>query len=158
MSETPLRPDAPLMDAVRAIEGSHRRIAVVVNADGVVVGTLTDGDVRRCLLSGGTLQTPVDRAMNDQPIVAEDGASDAQLISLMRRGHVLALPLVDAQRRFRRLLHLSDLKAGARAGTEKTGFEFAVIMAGGEGLRLRPVTQTLPKAMVDIAGVPLLER
>jgi dTDP-glucose pyrophosphorylase len=158
MTESPLRPEAPLVAAVRAIEASHRRIAVVIDPDGVLLGTLTDGDVRRSLLAGGTLETPLSRAMNRQPIVAEEGASHAHLLSLMRRGNIMAVPLVDGNRRFRRLVHLSDLKTAVPTGGEGTGFEFAVIMAGGEGLRLRPVTQTLPKAMVDIGGVPLLER
>ena len=157
MSETPLRPDAPLVDAVRAIESSRRRIAVVVQHDGRLVGTLTDGDVRRCLLAGGTLDTPLSRAMNSQPIVAEIDASDAHVLDLMRKGNVMAVPLVDASGRFQRILHLSDLTE-PHGHAEPAGFAFAVIMAGGEGMRLRPMTQTVPKSMVDIGGVPLLER
>jgi dTDP-glucose pyrophosphorylase len=157
MSETPLRPDAPLVDAVRAIETSRRRIAVVVQDDGRLVGTLTDGDVRRCLLAGGTLDTPLSRAMNSKPIVAEVGSSDAHVLGLMRKGNIMAVPLVDASGRFQRLLHLSDLTE-PRGHAEPSGFAFAVIMAGGEGMRLRPMTQTVPKSMVDIGGVPLLER
>ena len=64
MSDSQLKPDAALMAAVRAIESSRRRIAVVVDADGGLLGTLTDGDVRRCLLNGGSLETPVALAMN----------------------------------------------------------------------------------------------
>jgi dTDP-glucose pyrophosphorylase len=158
MSETPLGPDAPLVDAVRAIEASRRRIAIVIDRDGRLLGTLTDGDVRRCLLAGGTLDTPLSRAMNSEPITAEVGASEAHVLSLMRRGNILAIPLLDASGRFQRLQHLSDLRAPAADGVEPAGFAFAVIMAGGEGTRLRPMTQTLPKSMVDIGGVPLLER
>src|SRR5688572_19119980 len=158
VSETPLRPDAPLVDAVRAIEASYRRIAVVVDSSGVLLGTLTDGDVRRCLLAGGTLETALSRAMNSEPITADESASDAHLLSLMRRGNIMAVPLIGHGRRFRRLVHLTDLKTSPEVAGEASGFEFAVIMAGGEGIRLRPVTQAVPKAMVDIGGVPLLER
>lgn len=52
------------MEAVRAIEASRRRIAVVTGIDGQLLGTLTDGDVRRCLLAGCNLDTPVSKAMN----------------------------------------------------------------------------------------------
>lgn len=157
MTEIPLRPDAPLVDAVRAIETSRRRIAVVTDDDGVLLGTLTDGDVRRCLLAGGTLTTPLQLAMNTKPFVADVASPDAHVLTLMRQGNVMAVPLVDKAGRFQRLLHLSDL-AGTTAYAEPAGFAFAVIMAGGEGIRLRPMTQTLPKSMVDIGGVPLLER
>jgi dTDP-glucose pyrophosphorylase len=158
MTETPLRPESPLVEAVRAIEASRRRIAVVVESDGRLVGTLTDGDVRRCLLAGGTLDTPLTDAMNRQPIVADVGSSDSHVLGLMRQGNIMAVPLVDASGRFQGLLHLSDLSVEAQGQTEPAGFSFAVIMAGGEGTRLRPMTQTVPKSMVDIGGVPLLER
>ena len=157
MTETPLRANAPLVEAVRAIETSRRRIAIVTEPDGRLLGTLTDGDVRRCLLAGGTLETPLSQAMNHQPIVARTGSADAHLLGLMRKGNIMAVPLVDGAGRFQRLVHLSDL-TDAQGDTEPAGFAFAVIMAGGEGTRLRPMTQTLPKAMVDIGGVPLLER
>jgi dTDP-glucose pyrophosphorylase len=157
MTETPLRADAPLVDAVRAIERSRRRIAIVTDSDGRLLGTLTDGDVRRCLLAGGTLETPLSRAMNSHPIVAESGSSDAHLLGLMRKGNIMAVPLVDPAGRFQRLVHLSDL-TDAHGHAEPAGFAFAVIMAGGEGTRLRPMTDTVPKSMVDIGGVPLLER
>lgn len=155
--EQPLGSDAPLVDAIRAIEASRRRIAVVVSAAGQLVGTLTDGDIRRCLLSGGTLATPVCEAMNTQPLSAPSGSSDGYLLDLMRRGNVMAVPLVSADGGFDRLVHLTDL-APEHVSAESANFAFAVIMAGGEGMRLRPITENIPKPMVEIGGVPLLER
>jgi dTDP-glucose pyrophosphorylase len=157
MSDKPLSANAPLVEAVRAIEASRRRIAVVTAADGGVLGTLTDGDVRRCLLAGGSLETPVSEAMNRRPLTAHSGSSDGYLLDLMRRGNILAVPLLDQAGRFQRLVHLTDL-APAEAGAEAANFQFAVIMAGGEGMRLRPLTESIPKPMVDIGGMPLLER
>ena len=152
-----LAPHAPLVEAVGAIERSHRRIAVVVDADGRLCGTLTDGDVRRCLLAGGTLETPVRDAMNPSPLVAVAGTSPTELLEMMRQRNVLAIPLVTPERRFQSLVHLSDL-ASSETLAAASGFDFAVIMAGGEGVRLRPITQTIPKPMVEIGGTPLLER
>jgi dTDP-glucose pyrophosphorylase len=157
MIEKSLAIHAPLVEAVRAIEASHRRIAVVVAEDGKLLGTLTDGDVRRCLLAGGTLQTTVSAAMNDKPISALEGSSDGYLLDLMRRGNIMAVPLIDHAGRFVSLVHLTDLAPADEVGG-KTDFAFAVIMAGGEGMRLRPITENIPKPMVDIGGVPLLER
>lgn len=157
MSEKPLQTEALLVDAIRAIESSRRRIALVVSPEGYLLGTLTDGDVRRCLLAGGNLQTPVVDAMNPSPFKAEVDSSESYLLDLMRRGNVMAVPLVDQAGRFVRLAHLLDLAPEEPVGDGST-FAFAVIMAGGEGSRLRPLTERIPKPMVDIGGVPLLER
>lgn len=157
MTEKSLDISAPLVEAVRAIEVSRRRIAVVVSNDCRLMGTLTDGDVRRCLLAGGSLATPVSEAMNRNPLSAPSGSSESYLLDIMRRGNILAVPLVDASGRFDMLVHLTDLSP-AEDARGVTNFASAVIMAGGEGMRLRPVTENIPKSMVDIGGVPLLER
>ena len=157
MTERALQPNAQLVEAVRAIEASRRRIAVVVDGDRRVVGTLTDGDIRRCLLMGGTLETPVSQAMNRTPVTADVGSPEGYLLDLLRRGNIMALPLVDEQGRFQRIVHITDLEQEEEAGGAH-GFAFAVIMAGGEGTRLRPLTERIPKPMVDIGGVPMLER
>jgi dTDP-glucose pyrophosphorylase len=157
MIEKSLEVHAPLVEAVRAIEASRRRIAVVVDEGGKLLGTLTDGDVRRCLLAGGTLQTTVAEVMNDKPISALAGSSNSYLLDIMRRGNIMAVPLIDDAGRFVRLVHLTDL-VPAEEVHDKAEFAFAVIMAGGEGMRLRPITDEIPKPMVDIGGVPLLER
>ncbi len=158
MSDSQLKPDAVLMAAVRAIEGSHRRIAVVIGDDGRLLGTLTDGDVRRCLLDGGSLETPVVQAMNPDPVTANINSPASYMLDLMRRGNVLALPLVDDFGLYQGLIHLTDLDAGSAESSKTSAFSFAVIMAGGEGTRLRPLTDKIPKPMVDIGGLPLLER
>jgi dTDP-glucose pyrophosphorylase len=157
MSGGSLSPQALLVEAVRAIESSRRRIAVVVDDTGRLIGTLTDGDVRRCLLAGGSLDTPVSQAMNSAPHTAPEGCAESYLLDIMRRGNILAVPLLDTQGRFQRLVHLNDLapSEGARSASD---FSFAVVMAGGEGMRLRPITERIPKPMVDIGGIPLLER
>lgn len=157
MIEKPLQQKAPLFEAVQAIEASSRRIAVVVDPNGKLVGTLTDGDVRRCLLAGGDLQTPVQNAMNARPLTAQDGSSQSYLFELMQRGNILVIPLVDDAGQFVRLIHLSDMSPSDGLPLASQ-YAFAVIMAGGQGIRLRPITENIPKPMVDIAGVPLLER
>lgn len=156
MIEKPLSSDAPLVEAVRRIEASKRRLAVVTGADGVLLGTLTDGDVRRCLLAGGTLETPVAQAMNDRPMKAFASTGETELMAMMRRANVLAIPLVDEKERYVRLVHLFDLNG--EETKEKSRFAVAVIMAGGEGRRLREVVKDIPKPMVEIGGIPLLER
>lgn len=159
MSDTLLSPNAPLMAAVRGIESTRRRMVVVVDESHRVLGTLTDGDIRRCLLGGGSLDTSVSLAMNVSPVVAEEGSPPGYLLDLMRKRNIMALPVVDRDGFFKRLIHLTDLEHPSEVHTTATAeFDFAVIMAGGEGMRLRPLTENIPKPMVDIDGAPLLER
>ncbi len=157
MTEAPLQMDARLVDAVHAIESTHRRIAVVVDQDQRVMGTLTDGDVRRCLLRGGTLETPAAEAMSRRPITCSTSSSDAHILELMNQGHIEALPSVDDEGRLVRLVHITDISGPQSHFDGRADFAFAVIMAGGEGMRLRPITETIPKPMVDIGGLPLIE-
>jgi len=158
MSAKPLLPEASLMDAVRAIEVSRRRMAVVVAEDGRLLGTLTDGDIRRHLLASGNLDAPVSKAMNPNPLTARIESSNGYMKDLMRRGNVVALPQVDQNGNFLLLIHLMDLEREDQQVSGTSGFSFAVIMAGGEGTRLRPLTEAIPKPMVEIGGAPLLER
>jgi dTDP-glucose pyrophosphorylase len=158
MIEKPLRPEARLIDAVRAIEISRRRMAVVVDADNRLAGTLTDGDIRRHLLAGGSLDAQVAKAMNPNPLSAQEGSPEGYIKDLMRLKNVVAIPLLDQDGKYLRLVHLMDLEQGESPSDKAVRFSFAVIMAGGEGTRLRPLTETIPKPMVEIGGVPLLER
>lgn len=157
MKKKYLSADASLLDAVRAIEGERRRIAIVASDDGKLLGTITDGDVRRTLLAGGNLEIAVGEVMSSSPVTARLDSSESYLIDLMRKHNISTIPLVDQEGYFHRLAHISDLSPGDILD-DASGFEFAVIMAGGEGTRLRPLTESMPKPMVDICGTPLLER
>lgn len=123
-----------------------------------VIGTLTDGDIRRCLLVGGTLETPVVQAMKADPLIAQVGSSDSHLVAMMQSRKVIAIPLVNALREFVRIAHIGDLNPDNGLGERRCGFGAGVIMAGGEGLRLRPLTKDIPKPLIEVGGVPLIER
>jgi dTDP-glucose pyrophosphorylase len=158
MSESTLNSGNTLMDAVQLIENSVKRLAIVLSEDKHVVGTLTDGDIRRCLLGGCTLDTLVTEAMNYSPVITSVNASDTSLRKLLDKNNIRALPLVDANECYVRTFHEMEFFSDTgETQTEKT-FSAAIIMAGGEGTRLRPFTENLPKPMIEINGIPLLER
>ncbi|KZD12193.1 nucleotidyltransferase family protein [Oceanibaculum pacificum] len=161
LENPPLDPAATLRDAVRAIEATHRRIAVVADAAGMLIGTLTDGDIRRGLLRGLTLEDGVASAMNAAPTTAHAASERSYLLELLVNRGFESLPLVDAQGRYVAVVSRYDLGPAGSAGAPveaRSAIALAVIMAGGEGQRLRPMTETLPKPMVDIGGMPLIER
>lgn len=152
-----LNKNAAVRDAVRVIEKTTKRLAVVVDNDGKLLGTITDGDVRRAILADHTLDSLVENVMNENPIVAKNNTSESYLLQLLKENGLESIPLVDSNDKFLRVVHVSDFKKTNVAGGAE-GFHSAVIMAGGEGRRLRPFTETVPKPMLKIGGIPLLER
>ncbi len=159
MIYNPLTRAATLLQAVQAIEFSEIRTAVVVDANNKLIGTITDGDIRRRLLAGGSLEEPVTNAMNTSPVTAKPGASPVLLAELMKSKNVLTIPIVTTTNEFVEMIHLKDLKNIKSELLPKiSNYDFAIIMAGGEGNRLKPITNMIPKPMVEIGGMPLLER
>jgi dTDP-glucose pyrophosphorylase len=138
--------------AMQLITDNWREIALVADDEGRVVGVVTDGDIRRGLLSGLTLDSPVNRVMTADYIEVGVEADRASVLDLMMARRIRHIPIVDRGRRLVGIHFLESLLGTA----EKPNA--AVIMAGGEGRRLRPLTDRLPKPMVPVAGRPILER
>ncbi len=141
-----------LVDGMMALQNGGVEIALVVDDNERLVGTLTDGDVRRALLSGATLDAPLEPFVHKQFVSVSPAAGRAEVMDLMRARWVNQIPIVDATGRLVGL-HLLHEMIGV--------FErpnWAVLMAGGKGMRLRPITENLPKPMIPVAGRPILER
>lgn len=146
-----IAPDRPIVDAMRVIEAASESIVLVLGADGRLLGTVTDGDVRRAILRGVPLSEPVSDIMNGRPITAGAATGREHAIALMNRHAVRYLPVVDGDGRVCDLLILHDLIAPPERDN------WVVLMAGGEGQRLRPLTETCPKPMIRVGGRPILE-
>lgn len=149
--KTLLPPDATLQQAIVSLDASGLQIAMVVNSDGGLIGTLTDGDIRRGLLRGLEMQSPVESIVNREPLLVPPQLERETVLQLMQANKVRQLPVVDNQRRVVGL-HVWDelLVPLTRANT-------MVIMAGGQGMRLRPYTEQCPKPMLPVGGKPMLE-
>ncbi len=149
-----------LYEVVKCIDRSARiSICLVANDQRQLMATLTDGDVRRALLAGLSLDDTVERVlpMKEQsphpvPVTAPFGTPAEGLLAIMQQNAVRQLPLVDDQGRVKDIVLLNDLIARPELPIE------ALIMAGGLGERLRPLTEETPKPMLEIGGHPLLER
>ena len=152
-----LEPNATLLDAVKVIEDGQKTIAVVVDEFNNLLGALTDGDIRRSLLNGHTLNDSVVIAMNINPLTANANSEDSFLLELLIRYTYEAIPLVDSSGKFKRIVHISDLSSN-KVTHVMSDFYAAVIMAGGEGRRLLPLTQDVPKPMIQVGGMPIIER
>src|SRR6266849_6082514 len=144
-------PRASLREALEAITKNGRQAVLVADAEGVLVGMVTDGDLRRAILRGVPLDGGVADIMNPVPVTASPGLGRAAAVELMLARGIRHMPLVDAGRRLVDVLFLEEQIAAPPLPTP------AVIMAGGEGRRLRPLTETTPKPLVLIGGKPLVE-
>ncbi len=156
--EPVVSPAATLRDAVEVIEATRLFIAAVIDDDRRLVGVVSDGDIRRALLAGKDLQSPVTAAMTLDPITFLADAPHAELIAFMAAMQVAAVPLIDGEGRFQRVVAAHKTRAEVGAPAAGSGFACAIIMAGGEGRRLYPLTADRPKPMLEIGGMPLLER
>jgi dTDP-glucose pyrophosphorylase len=142
----------PLTAVLRSLDASGLAIVLVEDDRGVASGVLTDGDVRRALLSGATLDTAVDAFVGRCFHAVAPGTSRAEILDLMQVRRIDEVPIVNGERHFVGLHTLHDL-----IGSEERP-HWAVVMAGGRGERLRPLTDSIPKPMIRVAGRPILER
>jgi len=151
ISQIQLTQTDTIRDAISIIERGHVQFAYVVDDDLLLIGTVTDGDVRRGLLDGYSLDAPVVSIMNTSYRFLSASATQDEAISLMHREALHQIPLLDDKGRVAKLFLLEELMKPITRSNP------VVIMAGGEGKRLRPLTLDRPKPMLPVGGVPMLE-
>lgn len=140
-----------VLDAIKVLESSSLQIVLVVDELRRLKGTVTDGDIRRGILNGVSMDVQVSRVMNPRPTTCSPHASQAEVLELMRHRQLAHVPRVDADGCVVGLETLANL-------VERTALDnWIVLMAGGRGTRLRPLTETTPKPMLPVGGRPLLE-
>ena len=151
LADSCIGPDAPINRAIELIESNETKIALVVDEELHLLGTVTDGDIRRGLMRGLQLDRPVREIMNPHPVTASAGEDREDLLPLMRARGYHQLPLVDDSGRLVGIETLTELLNPPRRDN------CVVLMAGGLGLRLRPLTETRPKPLLHVGPRPLLE-
>lgn len=152
--------EATVREAIQCIDRSGRiSLAMLVDKDGRLLSVLTDGDIRRGILRGVSLDAPVSELLpikasmpNAKAVTAAAGTEHSALLKIMQDKGVRQLPLVNEQDKVVDIVLLRDLLPQAAADFQ------AVVMAGGFGSRLRPYTDQIPKPMLPVAGRPLMER
>lgn len=164
MSQQPVKelfvtPDSTIGEVVACIDRSGKiSIALVVDEHGRLINTLSDGDVRRGLLAGFDLDDCASalleikaRTPHPVPVAAPVGTSETELLRMMQLQAVRQIPLLETDGVVSGIVSLAQLLPQATRELR------AVVMAGGFGTRLRPLTDDTPKPMLPLGGRPLLE-
>lgn len=150
-SKAVLPPEGSIKDAIANLNDSGLQIVLVVGLHGVLLGTVTDGDIRRGLLRGLQLDSPLSGVMRTNSLVVPPEMGREMVVHLMRANKLRQVPVVDGRHQVVGL-HLWDEDAATEVRPNPM-----VIMAGGLGKRLRPHTENCPKPMLLVAGKPMLE-
>jgi len=137
--------------AIHNLDESKVQIVLVVSEDGSLLGTITDGDIRRGLLRGMDLNSPIDSIVHRDALVAAPQMNRDIVLHLMQVNKIRQLPVIDAEGRIVGLHLLGEVAVPSSRPN------LMVIMAGGFGKRLRPHTETCPKPLLPVAGKPMLE-
>jgi dTDP-glucose pyrophosphorylase len=142
---------ATLQDAITSLEVSGLQIVLAVGPDDKLVGTLTDGDIRRAFLRGLRLENAIDEVVHRNPLVVPPEIGRDLVLRLMQANKIHQLPVVDGKGTVVGLHVWDHVLAPADLDNPM------VIMAGGRGTRLRPHTESCPKPMLEVGGKPMLQ-
>ncbi|MEH2114742.1 nucleotidyltransferase family protein [Nostoc sp.] len=146
-----ISPQHSIREAIQTIDASALQIALVVNEHQQLLGTVTDGDIRRAILRGLSLDQPVYLTMNPQPITVDTNATNDEIIAIMRRKSIRQIPVIDLDRQVVKLALLEQLLEVIKQDN------WVILIAGGLGTRLAPLTQDCPKPLLRVGGKPILE-
>lgn len=137
-------------EAMRKIDGNTCGILFLADREGRLAGCVTDGDIRRYLLAGGKMSGPAAEAANRHPKVAR---SDEEAATLYHKKNYVVIPIVDEENR------ITGVYTGnGQAVRERTSLNIPVVInAGGKGTRLDPFTRVLPKPLIPVGELPIIE-
>lgn len=140
-----------VLEALKAMDGTSHdsQTLFVVDENERMVGTLTDGDIRRGLIAGVTLSASVSEIMHANFKFVREGQNDAQLLKEFRNRQIFFIPVLDANGHILKVCNLIKYRNFLPVD--------AVLMAGGKGERLRPLTEKTPKPLLPVGGKAIID-
>ncbi|MDR2195945.1 MAG: nucleotidyltransferase family protein [Gallionellaceae bacterium] len=149
--ETLVPQGATIQQAIYSLDKSAMQIVLIVAENGQLLGTVTDGDIRRAFLRGLRLDSNIDDVIHRNPLVAPPEITRDLILHLMQANKIHQVPIVDSEGKVIGL-HIWDSMIAPEPLDN-----LMVIMAGGKGTRLRPHTENCPKPLLEVGGKPMLE-
>jgi dTDP-glucose pyrophosphorylase len=137
--------------ALKVISSGNIKIATVVDKKDKLIGTISDGDIRRGFLRGLDINSSINSIFNKKPITGKKNDSKVRLLNLALSKEVNQIPIIDNKKKLIGIYLIEELIKN------KIKFNKVVIMAGGKGTRLRPLTKNTPKPMLKVWNKPILE-
>lgn len=147
-----ISPDASLIECMRIMDRAGTGIALAVDSELILIGTVSDGDIRKALLKGFPLDSTVFPHINRNCFHVLPTVPRVEVLDIMQARRFEQVPIVDERGKVLGLHLLHDMLGNISRPN------WAVVMAGGKGMRLQPLTEKIPKPMIRVAGRPLLER
>lgn len=149
--KTIINSNSTIKDAIENLNSVQLKIVNVVDAQNRFIGTVTDGDIRRGLLNDYNKDFKIKFILNKKPIFIYENTHEEKVLSLMKANKIDKIPVLNKKKQIKGLF-LFDME-----NYKKSLKNYFVIMAGGKGMRLRPITKTIPKAMIIHNGRPMIE-
>ena len=149
--------DTPIKTAMRRMGEAGERILFVVNADQQLIGSLTDGDIRRWVLANGDLMVDISRIYNRQPLYVKEHYDMERVKELMIKSKITGIPVIGPDELISDVLIWNAVFSGKKTAREERIDVPVMIMAGGKGTRLDPFTKILPKPLIPIGEKTILE-
>lgn len=143
---------ATLEDVLINMNLTGLKVVLFTNEDGSLHGIISDGDIRRCLLESFNIKNVITSLINTKALVLSNTADSEHALQFMINNHIQQVPIIDESGKLVGL-HIWD-----EISTPKQLENYMVIMAGGVGSRMRPLTEDCPKPMLKVGGKPILER
>lgn len=146
-----LSPEASIIQTMKIIDETTLQFAVVIDENKRILGTVTDGDIRRGILKGLSLDASIKEVMNGFPVFETIGKEVSYYKEFMKKFNIKQLPIVNENKQIHNVLFFDDMiKPVKKKNT-------VILMAGGLGTRLRPLTNYIPKPMLKVGEKPILE-
>ena len=145
-------PQNTILQVMQVINENWCEIALIADDDFHLLGVITDGDIRRGLLQGLGFNAHAEAIMSKNFMAVSSDVDRAAVLDMMKAHTIRQMPIVDHDRKLIGIHSLQELIGASKKPN------IAVIMAGGKGTRLKPLTETCPKPMISVAGRPILER
>ncbi len=143
--------NSTIEQALKVIDSSSLKLGIIVDDASKLIGVISDGDIRRALLSGINLNQKITKFINRNPIVCNLNESKDNLIQIAIKNKIYAIPIIDNDNNLVKIEKFEDLLS------QKSHPNKVVIMAGGKGERLYPLTKKVPKPLIRIGKKPILQ-
>lgn len=146
-----LKSTSTIREALKIIDSGAMKIAFVIDNKDILIGTLSDGDIRRGLLNNLTLDDTIETIIFKTPIICTIEDSKEKMLEIAFEKKIYQIPIVDSNGKLIGIEEIDELIKPKYKNNK------VVLMAGGLGTRLRPLTETTPKPMLEVGNKPILE-